>query len=1249
MASGDAPDSGKKKKHRRAKSNLESQADVSGSTDQLLSKENPRVLRARQQTQARFESFLQDAVADDNLQESRKKKKKKRTHSSDAVLETIKSGKPIAKTTTQSEENLLQVNLYKEDDPRLQGKENKQSYKELLEHSSTEPAKLTSEQTDQQETPKRTKHKKTRTLTTGQDTPDGSQEKPRRRKKPKTPEPSLDGETAQENLGFEHEATVNGDDAGQPSHVTPKKRGGRTRRRLHDPEPDPNAEQDTETVKKRSDDGYILSVTVHRADNLKPDLCISHPMVRVHVVDMDTGQYIKKSDSSRSVTSYYENKIDNPVDYIMPVMTQPFDFKKYKSLIPCWEEVLLFNEIFSYFLSRQESDPKVIMFFEVVDFLTMTAAKRKKATQSADKGWYQVAWAFLKVVGGNGTPNTDKKIRLQLFQPPRTSFKSNNVVEVYQWWKQASRIPYPSTLYVTLKGVQPPRTIDPSLRSMFAIQQEKGKLSLEEFTLDAERRAHGMRDGKSSNEPTNWSRLPGQVNRIPNKQNASLLTGKRGCFILKFSHNGRYLACGCADLESFPILIYEVPSYEARARLPGHFSIIYDLCWSPNDQELLSASSDGTVRSWDTKTMMTSSIKLYPHPCFVYAAQYHSGSPHIIVTGGYDHYLRVWTKLSEGLNGKLLREINEHTGFINSICFDEEGAKMFSADSIGVIILWNSIIRPQVDTKRKRKGTGGYVYDWAKLKKIATDELQGNVINSLTLHPNGRKLLVHVRNSVLCMLDLRSYTIMQRYLGASNFKEHIRSTLSACGSFVIAGSEDGYAYVWNTETGDLVSVYTSFGYHHAVSDVQFHPLDHIIAFCSFGVSHPVLVYHYDPKAAKEEAKKFLTPPVTPSKQATTSQQSTATPDKDSRYSAFADVASDVLRMRKVKQKLDSVLETPLSPNLMDKAMLRTPGGESSTPGRYDKVSYPGYSHPGKRPGSVTFQFPESTGKTFRQGMGTNASLSTWGSDFSPTMHTPYGASPQSPLQYPYDRPMSPHAQQHFGASGRFESLKMFSQNNRYGSPQFDMSTQQVPQSPGKTSWIRRPSLSLSIADSPGPLSVSQLGDAKPTFSFSDSPANHLLQQTPQARKKVIAMYPYEANRADELTIQRGDVITVLYIDNENWQMGELADGTQGYFPSNYVTVMEQEELGSEADLKETTEETAGNSARQEPKINKQMTAVITKSGDLRVVSGPEDNSDVENKLNTTARHRRRHRGKEKQQQADETSKEKASPTRTKQR
>ena len=30
-----------------------------------------------------------------------------------------------------------------------------------------------------------------------------------------------------------------------------------------------------------------------------------------------------------------------------------------------------------------------------------------------------------------------------------------------------------------------------------------------------------------------------QVNRIPNKQNLSLTSGRRGCFVIKFSHNGR--------------------------------------------------------------------------------------------------------------------------------------------------------------------------------------------------------------------------------------------------------------------------------------------------------------------------------------------------------------------------------------------------------------------------------------------------------------------------------------------------------------------------------------------------------------------------------------------------------------------------------------------------------------------------------------------------------------------------------------
>ena len=51
-------------------------------------------------------------------------------------------------------------------------------------------------------------------------------------------------------------------------------------------------------------------------------------------------------------------------------------------------------------------------------------------------------------------------------------------------------------------------------------------------------------------------------------------------------------------------------------------------------------------------------------------------------------------------------------------------------------------------------------------------------------------------------------------------------------------------------------------------------------------------------------------------------------------------------------------------------------------------------------------------------------------------------------QVPYDPPLSPHAQQYLGASGRFESRKMFAQqNNRYGSPK--ASKPQPYQTPSK--------------------------------------------------------------------------------------------------------------------------------------------------------------------------------------------------------
>ena len=44
-----------------------------------------------------------------------------------------------------------------------------------------------------------------------------------------------------------------------------------------------------------------------------------------------------------------------------------------------------------------------------------------------------------------------------------------------------------------------------------------------------------------------------------------------------------------------------------------------------------------------------------------------------------------------------------------------------------------------------------------------------------------------------------------------------------------------------------------------------------------------------------------------------------------------------------------------------------------------------------------------------------------------------------------------------------------------------------------------------------------------------------------------------AQRSDELTFRKNDVISVLYKDTEQWWMGILkSTGAQGFLPSNYV-------------------------------------------------------------------------------------------------
>lgn len=219
--------------------------------------------------------------------------------------------------------------------------------------------------------------------------------------------------------------------------------------------------------------------------------------------------------------------------------------------MPRWEELILFNESFSFI---QSLGTKVGLFFLIQDFVSMN----KVNNQSEARGWTDVAWAFLQPFPHPDYSNTERRVRLQLFKPnhrPKTEEQESKIL--WEWWTKFKHNKYPSTLYVTVQAVDPPSS---SSRS----PTTDGKTlttTRRSFEGDDDDAKH-LLSALEASKLTLWSRGPGQSCHIPKIRVGQLDCGGKGTSFLQFSRDGRFLAMACPTALGSVIFIFDASSWK---------------------------------------------------------------------------------------------------------------------------------------------------------------------------------------------------------------------------------------------------------------------------------------------------------------------------------------------------------------------------------------------------------------------------------------------------------------------------------------------------------------------------------------------------------------------------------------------------------------------------------------------------------------------------------------------------------------
>jgi eukaryotic-like serine/threonine-protein kinase len=260
-----------------------------------------------------------------------------------------------------------------------------------------------------------------------------------------------------------------------------------------------------------------------------------------------------------------------------------------------------------------------------------------------------------------------------------------------------------------------------------------------------------------------WDRASGRLL-------SSLLHGGE-VWSIAFSSRGVWLASAGSDRT---IRLWETADGRELSVLQGHEREVWAVAFCEKDDRLVSASNDHKAKVWDP--VRAKVLFSFEHQCPLTSVAW-SPDGRWIATGGGDNVIHIW----DPDNGKEIRSLAGHLGFVTALSFDPSGRRLASASQDQTIKIW----------------------DLASWQEAFTLRAHADFVWSISFDPDGRRLVSGSGDGTVKILDT---VAPQEYLPLKGDAYYVaKVAFSPDGKWLVSSDLDLKTIsIWDVQTGQVI-------------------------------------------------------------------------------------------------------------------------------------------------------------------------------------------------------------------------------------------------------------------------------------------------------------------------------------------------------------------------------------------------------------------------------------------------------------